>query len=315
VTDKAPYWGQIRHALAMADTFDRLIAAVAGKQYGYIMREQLLAIGLGRRAIQYRIETGRLIPVYPGVYAVGHVNSTPVARAFAAVLACGKGAVLGYGSAATLWGFNKYWDAPFEVIAPTNRKHEGIRVHRSRTLTRQDITRQLGVPVTTPERTVLDIATRMSDERLTRVVNDGRRSGFLHLNDLADALDRNPRHPGRKRLMRFVEDSRDHTNSPLEDEFLEFAKRYGLPEPVTNTHVLGYEVDVLFEAEKVIVELDGWEFHRFRSNFESDRNRDADMLAADFVTVRVTRERMHRDPGHEARRLITILEGRRRRAA
>lgn len=299
----------------MADAFDKLIAAVAGGQYGYITREQLFALGLSRRAIEYRIDLGRLIPVYRGVYAVGHVNGTPVARAFAAVLACGEGAFLSYGSAATLWGFDKYWAAPFEVTAPTARKHKGIRTHRSRTLTRDDITTELGVPVTSPERTVLDIAPRLTDKRLARVVNDARRAGHVHLDSLADVLARNPNHPGTKRLRRFVEERAPATNSPLEDDFLEFAKRYGLPAPVTNTRVLGYEVDVLYPAERVIIEIDGYPFHSDRDSFERDRNRDADMLAADFVTVRVTRDRMRHKPEHEARRIIKILEARRRRAA
>jgi Protein of unknown function (DUF559) len=296
----------------MAEALDKAIALVAGRQFGYITRAQLLAIGVGRRGIQYRVEIGRLIPVYAGVYAVGSVNRTPLGRATAAILACGEGAVLSHGSAASLWGFNKYWDLPFEVTAPTVRTHKGIKVHRSRTLIRRDITRQLGVRVTTPERTALDFAPCVSDKRLTRVVNDSRRAGHLHLDSLADVLARNPHHPATKRLMRFVEHpTRAPTNSRLEDDFVEFAKRYGLPAPATNTHLLGYEVDVFYPAERVIVELDGREFHSDRDTFESDRNRDADMLAAGIVTIRITDERMKRRPEREARRLNTILAARR----
>lgn len=296
----------------MVDALDRLIAAVAEKQYGYITRPQLLEIGLTVSAIKYRVKIGRLIPVYPGVYAVGSVNRTPVARAAAAVVACGKGAVLSYGSAATLWGFEKYWDMPFEVTAPTVRKHNGIKVHRSRTLDRVDITRQLGVPVTSPARTVLDNAPRLTDKRLTRMVNNARHARFLYLDALADVIDRNPTHPGAKRLRPFVQTRSGPTQSELEDRFVAFAKRYGLPTPATGVEMLGYVVDVLFPAEKVLVEIDSWEFHRFRPNFESDRNRDADMLAAGFVTVRITDERMNHDPEREARRLNKILEDRRR---
>src|ERR1700733_11451631 len=99
----------------MAAAFNRAIAGVAGPQYGYITRAQLPAIGLSRRAIHYRVEVGHLIPVHAGVYAVGHVNVTPVARASAAVLACGKGGVLSHVSSASLWEFIKYWDMPCEV--------------------------------------------------------------------------------------------------------------------------------------------------------------------------------------------------------
>jgi Transcriptional regulator, AbiEi antitoxin/Protein of unknown function (DUF559) len=293
----------------MASVFDKLIAAFAAKQFGYITRAQLLAIGLGSRAIDYRIAAGRLIPVYRGVYAVGHVNITPLGRATAAVLACGEHAVLSHGSGASLWGFYKYWDMPLEVTAPTAHTHKGIRVHRSRTLIRGDITKQLGVRVTTPERTALDIAPRLNDKRLKRVINDARHAGCLHLDSLADVLARNPTHPGTKRLRAFVETPRNPTRSPLEDDFAVFCERYGLPTPVTNTHFLGYEVDVWFPVERVIVELDGRQFHE--DTFESDRNRDADMLAAGIVTVRITDKRMKRNPEREASRLNTILQARR----
>jgi putative AbiEi antitoxin of type IV toxin-antitoxin system/uncharacterized protein DUF559 len=287
------------------------IALIAGRQHGYITRAQLLALGMGRHAITYRMQIGRLIPVYAGVYAVGYVRRTPEARACAAVLACGEKAALSHGSAASLWGFNKHWDAPFEVIAPSVRVREGIKVHRCRTVTRWDITRQLGIRVTTPARTVLDNAPRLVGKRLSRFVNDALRTPYLHVPDLADVLNRNPDHPATKWLAPLV---REPTNSPLEDDFLEFAKRYGLPAPLTNTNLLGYEIDVLYPRERVIVEVDGRGFHSDRDSFERDRKRDVVMLAADYVTVRITDERMKLEPEQEANRLLAILAARRKAA-
>jgi very-short-patch-repair endonuclease len=75
--------------------------------------------------------------------------------------------------------------------------------------------------------------------------------------------------------------------------------------------VCGHEVDALFAAEQLIVELDGWDFHRDRYAFEADRDRDADALAAGLPTVRVTWERMSQTPGKEASRLHAILVRRR----
>jgi hypothetical protein len=292
----------------MAETVERAIAAVAARQHGYITRAQLLAVGLGRRAIQYWVSTGRLIPVYAGVYAVGYVRRTPVERAAAAVLACGEKAALSHGSAASLWGFAKHWDAPFEVTAPSIRKRDGIKVHRSRTLARRDVTRQLGIRVTTPARTVLDNAPRLTGKRLSRFVNDALRTPYLHVAELADVLNRNPNHPGTKRVRPFV---RKPTNSPLEDDFLEFAKRYGLPTPETNTHLLGYEIDVFYPRERVIVEVDGHDYHSDRDSFERDRRRDVVMLEAGIVTVRITDERMKHEAEQEAQRLLAILAARR----
>jgi Transcriptional regulator, AbiEi antitoxin/Protein of unknown function (DUF559) len=295
----------------MAGAIDNAIAVLAGRQHGYVSRPQLLKLGLTPKAIRWRVQTGWLIPVYAGVYAVGYVRRTPVARSAAAVLACGDKAVLSHGSAASLWGFSKHWDAPFEVTAPSIRIRKGIKVHRSRTLARRDITRQLGIRVTTPARTVLDNARRLHGKRLSRFVNGALRTPFLHVPDLADALNRNPNHPGTKRVLPYV---RAPTNSPLEDDFVEFARRYGLPAPTTNTYLLGYEIDVLYPRERVIVEVDGYEFHSDRDSFERDRRRDAVMLAAGVVTVRTTKDRMQQEPEQEASRLLAILAGRRKAA-
>ncbi len=300
----------------MVDALDKAIAAVTGRQHGYITREQLLAIGLGAGAIKYRVAIGRLIPVYAGVYAVGHVNRTPIARAHAAFLACGEKAALSHGSAASLWGFNKHWDTPFEVtVASSHRRRAGITVHRSRTLARVDVRRHHGIRVTSPARTVLDNAPHLTGMRLSRFVNDALRTPYLQLPSLADVLSRNPTHPGAKRLLRFVEAGREPGRSPLEDDFLEFARRYGLPAPVTNTYLFGYEIDVLYPRERVIVEVDGYEFHSDRDSFERDRERDAVTLAADYLTYRITKERLRQQPEQDARRLLAILDARRRRAA
>jgi predicted transcriptional regulator of viral defense system len=302
----------------VAELLDKLIAGVARTQHGYITRSQLLALGLGPSAIAYRVKIGRLIPVYRGVYAVGHVPLGTEARAHAAVLACGAGAVLSHGSAAGLWKYVKYWTPPpFEVTSRSKRRRPGITVHRSTTLTRKDVTRQLGVPVTSPARTVFDMAPRLGDKPLRRFMRDARLTHTLNRSDLAELLDRHPRHPATRRLEPFLDPTRagGPTRSEFEDAFIEFAQRYGLPAPITNTRLHGYEVDALFPAERVIVELDGAEFHLDRDVFESDRDRDATLLAVGYLTIRITWERFTARSAREAARLRKILDARRRLAA
>jgi hypothetical protein len=197
------------------------------------------------------------------------------------------------------------------VIAPVDRRRRGIKVHRSKTLTRRDITRQLGVPVTSPARTVFDMAPRLkTDAALRRFVNDARLTRTFHLGDLAELLARHARHPATERLMQFVDARGGPTRSEFEDRFIAFAREYGLPAPVVNTYVLGHEADALFPEHRVIVELDGWDFHSDRGAFESDRDRDADRLAAGFLTVRITTERFETAPAREAERLHKILRAR-----
>lgn len=248
------------------------------------------------------MRTGRLITEYAGVYAVGHRPELPQDRAFGALLACGEGAVLSHGSAAAVWGIFKRWEQPFEVTAPSRHRRAGIRIHQA-TLARRDVTTQIGLPVTAPARTVLDNAPRLTDKALARAVNDLRRAGYLHLADLAELLERHPA----VRLRPFVERPAGPTRSEFEDAFLAFAERFGLPRPLVNTRLAGFEVDALFPGPRVIVELDGWAFHSSRESFIGDRDRDAELLARGYRTVRITWERLIEAPEREAVRLRAIL--------
>jgi Transcriptional regulator, AbiEi antitoxin/Protein of unknown function (DUF559) len=292
---------------------DRRAASLARRQRGYVTRRQLFDLGFGADAISYRVERGRLIPVYVGVYAVGHLPTSVVDRAAGAVLACGPKAVLSHSSAAALWEFLRRWSTPFHITAPSGHSRLGIRVHRSQVLTRADIRTHLGVRVTSPARTVLDVSPTLGAKALTRLVNDALLSSYLRPDSLAELLHRQPRHPGAKLLTPFVESAAGPTRSQLEDEFLAFTSRYGLPRPEMNARVAGYEVDALFRQERVIVELDGYGFHSSRAAFERDRERDANTLAAGFETVRATWERLRHAPAVEADRLQRILAARRSR--
>jgi hypothetical protein len=283
---------------------------LARRQYGHVTRPQLLAMGLSPGFIEGRLSAERLVPVHPGVYAVGPGRDEPIARAAAAVLASGSDALLSHSSAASLWGITARWLSLIEVTVAIDRRPRGIHVHRSQTLTRADRRIHLGIPVTSFARTVLDIAPSTRQKALTRAVNDGQRNGHLKLGQLRDVLARCANHPGAKQLRPCLEHAGRPTRSVLEDDFVAFTARYGLPIPETNTHVAGYEVDALFRAQRVIVELDGYGFHRDRTAFESDRERDAALLAAGYVTVRITAERLRDNPEREAARLREILRAR-----
>jgi very-short-patch-repair endonuclease len=292
----------------MLDLIDGMIAAVAGPQHGVISRKQLLALGLSDGMIMYRVKIGRLHRLHAGVYGVGHRPVSPLAHAFAAVLAAGQGAALSHSSAATLWGISKDWRTPLEVTARSARRRAGIRFHRSKALLPQDITMHFGIPVTTPARTVLDNTPRLSDRALARAVNDLRHARYLALADLAELLARYPQTRATNRVRAYLaHPERPPTRSEFEDAFLIFAERNHLPEPLVNTQVAGHEADVFFPEHKLVVELDGWDFHSDRFHFESDRDRDPDLLAAGIATVRLTWERLHLKPAREAARLDAIL--------
>ena len=247
--------------------------------------------------------------------AVGRPARTALERAAAVVLACGDRALLSHASALALWELAPWPDRP-EVTAPTRRNPHGVTTHRSRTLTPRDVRRRHGIPVTSPARTLLDMAPRLTRRQLTRAVNDALRAKLLRRVDLRELLARCGGHPGRSRLAPHARSEIGATASVLEDEFLAFCAAHDLPEPKVN-HVLpgGREVDAYFPEERVIVEVDSWRFHHDRETFERDRIKDAAALSAGIVTVRVTSRRLETEPAAAAARLQAILAARRRRAA
>jgi very-short-patch-repair endonuclease len=155
---------------------------------------------------------------------------------------------------------------------------------------------------------LLDCAPRLTDARLTRTVNDARVARLCRPTILAELLARYPHHPGARRLRPFADPASPLTRSPFEDRFRSLCSRYGLPAPRFNATVCGFEVDAVFEPEKLIVELDSWEFHQDRTAFITDRARDADTLQAGYATLRITWERPDEQ---EADRIARILEMRR----
>jgi hypothetical protein len=284
---------------------ERAIAELAAMQRGYITRWQLLDLGLSVDAIRYRLRVGRLHRVFPCVYAVGHRRDAPMDLAMAAVLACGEGAVLSHRSAAALWGFVDDWKRPFEVTAVMDRRPRGIKVHRT-SLGPVDKKRTHGIPVTSAARTVLDYSPAVPNAKLPRFVNDARQSKWMSDNQLAEAIERYPYHPGAKLVRPVLEGG--VTRSPLEDRFVRFIEQHGLPMPELNFPMGGRILDAFYPEERVIVEVDSWRFHKDRQTFELDREKDAEATANGLVTVRITDDRMDE---REARRLEAILASRR----
>lgn len=287
------------------------LAALARRHHGYATRAELLAAGLNPGAIAHRARAGRLHRRHRGVYAIGYPRREPIALAAAAVLGGGAGAVLSHGSAAALWGLSRNWPDPPEVTTSRDRRDPGIRWHRSAALHPRDVRTHHGIRTTSAARTALDIAPRLDDRALARMIRDARIARWLYEAELIELADRLRTKSGAARVRTLITGTGGPTRSDLEDTFLGLARRHGLPTPLVNTQVAGYQVDVLFAAERVIVEIDGWEYHRDHANFEGDRARDAATLEAGYVTVRLTAAMLA--PAAQAataRRLHAILASR-----
>ncbi len=187
-------------------------------------------------------------------------------------------------------------------------------MHFTTRLSRAEVTSLQGLRVTTPARTVLDIAPALSAQRLTRIINDLRLGRRLTFDELDELTRRHPGHRGARSVRALIAQDHGATRSELEDRFQQLVKQHKLPQPVMNTMIAGYEVDAYFPVERVIVELDGYQVHLTRKKFESDRARDSDILARTGIpTVRLTHRGMNDTPDREAAKLDAILSARRRR--
>jgi hypothetical protein len=271
------------------------------RQHGVVSREQLLVAGFTPRVIDRSVEAGRLHVVHPGVYAVGYVSGSPLQRAMAAVLACD--AVLSHRSAAALWGFGPDWHGDVEVTTANQHRLRTISAHRSR-LAAGEVARRRGIPVTTVPRTLLDLAAVLDERALARAVNEAR---VLRLLRPGLVLPQRPGRRGVARVRRLIELAETPTRSVLEDAFLAIVDRSGLPRPEVNRRVAGYEVDMLWRQQRLVVELDGRRFHNHPDAFERDRRKDAQLLVAGYRVVRVTWRRLVDDPAGEAARLRALL--------
>jgi very-short-patch-repair endonuclease len=277
-----------------------------------VTSKQLLELGLARDQIAYRAEVGRLIRVHQGVYAVGHVPTSPIDRGKGALLAGGPRTALGFSAAGAYWSVFNSWSYPLELVTAGDRRPAGLRVHRVKNLLSRDIRMIDGLRVTSPARTVLDIAPRLTAKQLTRAVNDLRHARKLTLNQLRDVVTRNPRHAGAPLLRPLIEaGQREPTRSELEDCFLKLVARHRLPTPEVNVHVAGYRVDAYFPDHQLVVELDGWLTHQTRQAFTRDRRQDAEILAkTGIATVRLTYDQTTRHATRTATELRTILAAR-----
>src|SRR3954452_15859781 len=241
---------------------DERVSAVAARQYGVVSRRQLRELGLSNRSVTQRVAAGRLHPIHRSVFAVGHTVLVRHGRWLAAVLACRPHAVLSHAAAGALWDLRPSRATIIDVTLPGTggrQRRKDIRIHRARSLAGQTTTKD-GIPVTTPGRTILDLAAnldRRGIERLLDRAENARLCDDLPLGALARA---HHGHRGASKLLATLEDHTPGTTltkSDLEERFLALCRHAGLPKPTKlNDHVEGLEADFIFKTQRVLVETD-----------------------------------------------------------
>jgi hypothetical protein len=244
---------------------------------------------------------------------VGHTRLSLHGQCFAAVFACGAGAVLSHHSAAWLHGLARWSPEPFHVTGPVARRSRlPVRIHRARRLEGEDRELVEGIPATAVARTLLDLAAAVRYEQLERLVERSEELGVFDLREVEDLLSRTVGHHGhgwlRKAIALYKPSS--FTRSGLEKRFLELVVEAGLPQPRTNFVAHGFELDCYWPEHRFAVELDVFETHGTRAAFERDRKRQEDLLLVGIAMTRVTGPRLEREPGEVVERVARLLHQR-----
>lgn len=310
--------------LAAVNDVDVAAGRLAQRQYGLVTRAQLRSLGMTDRQITARLASGLLEPVHRGVLRMPAVARSPEQAVLAACLAAG--AVASHRSAAALWGLRGVERPPIDVTVPgqSGRRLAGVVVHRSAGLEAHDVIRRLGIPVTTPGRTLLDLGA-VAPRLVEAAMEDALFRGLVSEAALRRVLDRAGTH-GRngtavlRDLLDRREPGRAPTESPLEDELVRLLRRHGLPEPVRQHPVAlgaGREarIDLAYPELRLGIEADGRRWHSGRADFERDRARANRLAAHGWTMLRFGPDAIRRRGGTVAAEVRAVRQALETRAA
>lgn len=296
-----------------ARRLERRLATLTKTQRGVVSSAQLRAIGFSRNMVAHRLGIGRLIRLSQGLFALAGVTMTARSRQWAALLTIGADAVISHLSAL---GLMRVRPDPMVVDVTCRRafhRRDGIRLHRA-SLDPDEITVIDGVRVTTPSRTLFDVGTMLGAKAHARVANEALMQGLCELADLHAAHDRHAGRPGSvafRRLLKALDPEGRHHRSPLEIRLNRFLRARRVPPWESNARItVGgdvFEPDVLWRAERVIVEADGRDPHLAPLTFASDRRRDRRMRVEGWEPIRVTSLDLDEQPDELERDLRTLL--------
>ena len=231
----------------------------------------------------------------------------------AAVMAGGRDAVLSCATAAAAWELRPVGAGAIHISIPrdTGRKRRaGIRLHRMTTLEPTETTTVHAIPITTPVRTIIDLAATLKGRPLEQALDLAEQRRLVDFAELHRRLAERPGRPGSPALQavlsRYTAGS-TITRSEMEERFLRLCDDHGIPRPNVNTRIEGVEVDFAWQDARLIVEVDGYRYHRSPTAFEDDRERDVTLAVVGWQVLRFTWTQLTRRPGWVARAISTRM--------
>ena len=288
------------------DTPSSRLAAVASPQHGLFTIRQAIDAGFATTTINNRVALGQWERRGRSVLGFSGVPVTFRRAVMAATMSI-EGAVASHESAAVLHGFRYLEARPIAVsVPPASWQHlPGVHVHRYQDLAQRWITTVHGIPTTTPERTLIDLAAVVRPARMELIL-DAALAKQVDIGQLIVTFNRLARR-GRRgigRIRPLLEERGEGYVAPdseLEKKFLAFVRRHGLPEPSRQLpawwegRLIGL-ADFAYPEAKLIVEVDGRLGHTQLTDFEHDRLRDQMAVAAKWRVSRITWKQLTRHP-------------------
>ena len=277
---------------------DVRIARLAGSQFNRVSRAQLVDLGLSAAAIAHRVAAGRLVIVEQGVFAIPPVLAHDVWGRWRAATLTAPGTHLSHASAAAAWGFWSREDRLVTVTRPGSggpRRHGGVLVFRSSILDGDHATLR-GIPLTAVPRTLLDLASRLSERALARAVREAVRLELTTIEAIADCLARHRGRRGSRRLLaviaRYAGLPIERARSGAEVRALEILRAAGYALPRLNVRIAGEEADLSW-APNVLIEVDGGPFHLDVGN---DARKQACWERAGWTVRRISSDYVYEHP-------------------
>ena len=300
-----------------------LLQTLATRQDGVVNRQQLLACGVSSSQIDSRVRNRSLRKLSAGVYGVGHDRLTTLGRQRAAVMAGGPRAVLSHRSAASLLGLlppNRRLEVVRSSSPDPHRPppehasraiHPGLTIHRTRSLLPREVTRRHSIPVTSPVRTIINLAERETPKVLDTAVRRGVASGMFEVAQLNQAVLACRGRKGIAKLRRVLESWNPGTlrsRSELETETSDAIQEVGVPPPLVNDFRCGYEVDFQWEGSMILVETDGGAYHLSPADRRRDYKKMLDLTATGHTILRVDESMLREGRGEFGMKLRKLLE-------
>lgn len=290
------------------EALDRRVASLVAKRYGVLSRAEAVGLGATRYTIEWRLKTGRWERLSSGIYRIAGAPPSWRQTIFAEVLGWGSDTLASYRSAASLWGLAGCRSVSVEVTVAgrRRRKSSAAIVHRVTSVPSIDRAVVSAIPVTSPARTLIDIAAVAAPTTVEEALDDALRRRLVSLSRLRWRVDDLARHgrPGSALIRRLVsvrQSSVEVPRSVFETRVLRTLINAGLPSPVRQHEVrdrgrLVAIVDFAYRDRKLAIEADGYRWHSSRARWERDLVRRNALTALGWSVIHVTWEQLMKRP-------------------